>query len=59
LEGREKKIFKERDEKLETAREQRKQNRREEKLYPFQHWSSSKGMTINPLTQQGQFSISS
>jgi putative transposase len=59
LEGREKKIFKERDEKLETAREQRKQNRREEKLYPFQHWSASKGMTINPLTQQGQFSISS
>jgi putative transposase len=58
LEGREKKIFKERDEKLETAREQRMQIRREEKLYPFEHLSASKGITINPLTQQGQFSIS-
>lgn len=58
LEGREKKIFKERDDKLEAAREQRKQKRREEKRHLTQHRSNPKGTTINPLTQQGQFSIS-
>ena len=59
LEGREKKIFKERDKKLVTAREQRKQKRREEKFHHSQHWSATKVITLNPLTQQGQFSNSS
>lgn len=55
LEGREKKIFKERDDKLELAREKRKERRREAKCHPTQQRINPE---INPLTQQGQFSIS-
>jgi len=58
LEGRDKQIFKERDNKLEAAREARKQKRREEKSPLIQHRRAPEGVTINPLTQQGQFSIS-
>ena len=53
LEGREKQIFKERDSKLEAAREARKQKRRQEKHHPAQHQQTSKRETFNPLTQQG------
>lgn len=59
LEGREKQIFEERDRKLEAARSARKQKRREEKHHPSQHQKALKGDNINPLTQQGCFSISS
>lgn len=59
LEGREKQIFKERDSKLEAARDARKQKRREEKYRPAHHRAIPAGKAINPLTQQGQFSISS
>jgi len=53
LEGREKQIFKERDNKLETAREARKQKRRQEKHHPAQHQQHPERETFNPLTQQG------
>jgi transposase InsO family protein len=57
LEGRETKIFKERDNKLETAREKRKQNRRKGKNHISPHPIAPKGI-INPLTQDGRFSNS-
>ncbi len=53
LEGRDKQIFKERDSKLEGAREARKQKRRQEKLRPAQHQQALERETFNPLTQQG------
>ena len=53
LEGREKQIFKERDNKLEAAREARKQKRRQEKHHPAQHQQHPERETFNPLTQQG------
>ena len=53
LEGRDKQIFKERDSKLEVAREARKQKRRQEKLRPAQHQQALERETFNPLTQQG------
>ena len=58
LEGREKQIFKERDSKLEAAREARKQKRRLEKFRPAQHHSVPERETFSPLTQQGCFSNS-
>lgn len=58
LEGRDKQIFKERDSKLEAAREARKQKRRQEKLRPVQHHVAMEREIFNPLTQQGYFSIS-
>ena len=59
LEGRDKQIFKERDQKLEAARAARKQKRLEEKRRPAQHQVPATGDTLNSLTQQGRFSISS
>ena len=53
LESREKQIFKERDNKLETAREARKQKRRQEKYLPAQHQQTPERETFNPLTQEG------
>ncbi len=53
LEGREKQIFKERDNKLEAAREARKQKRRQEKHLPAQQQRTPERETFNPLTQQG------
>ena len=53
LEGREKQIFKERDNKLEAAREARKQKRRQEKHHPAQQQRTPERETFNPLTQQG------
>jgi len=53
LEGIETTIFKERDTKLETAREARKQKRRLEKHRPAQHQQPPERETFNPLTQQG------
>jgi len=53
LEGREKQIFKERDSKLEAARDARKQKRRQEKLRPAQHRSAPEEESFNQLTQQG------
>jgi len=58
LEGRDKQIFTERDQKLEAAREARKQKRLEGKRRPALHQSLTPGETFNSLTQQGQFSIS-
>ena len=58
LEGREKQIFKDRDNKLEAAREARKQKRRQEKHRPAQHHRVVVSETFNPLTQQGCFSNS-
>jgi transposase InsO family protein len=59
LEGRDQQIFKERDSKLEAARELRKQKRLEEKRRPALHQKPSSGEIVNSLTQEGQFSISS
>lgn len=53
LESREKTIFKDRDNKLETAREARKQKRRQEKHLPAQQQRIPERETFNPLTQQG------
>ncbi len=53
LENREKTIFKERDNKLDAAREARKQKRRQEKHHPAQHQHAQERETLNPLTQQG------
>lgn len=53
LEGQDKQIFKERDNKLESAREARKQKRRQEKHLPVQHQQAPERETFNPLTQQG------
>jgi len=58
LDGRDKQIFTERDQKLEAAREARKQKRLEEKRRPALHQILTPGGTINSLTQQGQLSIS-
>jgi len=58
LEGREKQIFTERDQKLEAAREARKQKRLAEKQQPIPHQQHMDGKNINPLTQQRLFSIS-
>jgi transposase InsO family protein len=58
LDGQEKQIFKERDSKLEAARETRKQKRRQEKLWPAQHHRVPEREIFNPLTQQGSFSNS-
>jgi len=41
------------DNKLEAAREARKQKRRQEKHHPAQHQQIPEGETFNPLTQQG------
>ena len=54
--GRDKQIFKERDQKLEAARDARKEKRLEEKnLHSFHR----QAQRFNSLTQQGQLSISS
>ena len=53
LEGREKQIFKERDSKLEAARDARKQKRRQEKKQPAQHRNTPGKTSFNELTQQG------
>jgi transposase InsO family protein len=58
LKGRDQQIFKERDSKLEAARELRKQKRLEEKRRPALHQKPSPGEIVNSLTQEGQFSIS-
>jgi putative transposase len=59
LEGRDQKIFTERDKKLEAAREARKQKRLEEKRRPaLHHPMPSSGGPFNSLTHQGQLSIS-
>lgn len=58
LEGRDKQIFRERDQKLEAAREARKQKRLEEKRRPVPHQIPVVGVTFNSLTQQKLFSIS-
>jgi transposase InsO family protein len=59
LEGRDKQIFTERDQKLEAAREARKQKRLKEKQYPVPCPIPATGETFNSLTQQSLFSISS
>jgi putative transposase len=53
LDGRDKKIFTERDQKIEAAREARKQKRLEEKRRPVLHQTPTPGDTFNSLTQQG------
>jgi transposase InsO family protein len=53
LEGREKQIFKERNSKLEAARDARKQKRRQEKQQPAQHRSAPEKEPFIQLTQQG------
>lgn len=58
LEGRDKQIFKERDQKLEAAREARKQKRLTEKQRSRPCQTLATGDTFNSLTQQGLFSIS-
>jgi transposase InsO family protein len=58
LEGRDQQIFTERDQKLEAAREARKQKRLEEKRRPaLHHPMPSSGAPFNSLTHQGQLSI--
>jgi transposase InsO family protein len=59
LAGRDQQIFRERDRKLEAARETRKQKRLEEKRRPALFQMPTPGETSNSLTQQGQLSISS
>jgi putative transposase len=59
LEGRDKQIFTERDQKLEAARETRKQKRLEEKHRPALHQSPTPGGRFNSLTQQVPLSSSS
>jgi len=59
LKGRDKQIFTERDQKLEAAREARKQKRLKEKQRPVLRQIPAAGDTFNSLTQQGLFSISS
>jgi putative transposase len=58
LEGRDGAIFKERDQKLEAAREARKQKRREMRLSHDAKQITSTAVTINQLTQQARFSTS-
>ncbi len=59
MDGRDKQIFAERDQKLDAARAALKQKWLEEKRRPAHHLPPTAGETFNPLTQQGQFSISS
>ncbi len=59
LEGREKQIFTERDQKLEAAREARKQKRLAEKHQRVPHQKQAGGENLNSLTHQECFSISS
>jgi transposase InsO family protein len=59
LEGREKQIFTERDQKLEAAREARKQKRLAEKQQRIPHQKQADRESLNSLTQQVCFSISS
>lgn len=59
LERRDKQIFTERDQKLEAAREARKQKRLKEKQRPVPCQTPAAGDTFYSLTQQGLFSISS
>jgi len=59
LEGRDTRIFKERDQKLEAAREARKQKRIEKRNSFDSLKTSTISNNINQLTQQTQFSISS
>ena len=59
LKGRDKQIFTERDQKLEAAREARKQKRLKEKQRPVLRQIPAAGDTFNSLTQQWLFSISS
>lgn len=59
LEGRDKQIFIERDQKLETAREARKQKRLKEKQRPVPCQILEAGDTFNSLAEHGLFSISS
>jgi putative transposase len=58
LEGRDARIYKERDQKLKVAREARKQNRREMRPSLDTKQITSTAATINQLTQQDRFSIS-
>lgn len=58
LEGRDTQIFKERDQKLEAAREARKQKRLAMRLSLDSKQISTTADTINQLTQQSRFSIS-
>jgi len=58
LEGRDTQIFKERDQKLEAAREARKQKRLEMRLSLDSKQISTTADPINQLTQQSRFSIS-
>jgi transposase InsO family protein len=58
LEGREKEIFTQRNQKRTAAREARKQMRLAEKQQPEQQQFHEDGKYINPLTQQDRFSIS-
>jgi len=59
LEGRDKQIFTERDQKLEAARAARKQKRSVEKRRPVYQQAQGTEKTFNSLTQQELFSISS
>ena len=59
LEGRDKQIFTERDQKLEAARAARKQKRSVEKRRPVYQQAQATEKTFNSLTQQELFSISS
>lgn len=58
LEGRDEQIFKERDRKLEAAREIRKQKRQEKKNYFTPRPTHAAVEAVNSLTHQEQFSIS-
>ena len=58
LEGRDTQIFTERDQKLEVAREVRKQKRLEMRLRPDSQQISANAANFNSLTQQDNFSIS-
>jgi hypothetical protein len=58
LEGRDRQIFKERDQKLEAAREARKQKRLEMRPALASGKTSTTAENINQLTQQPRFSIS-
>ena len=59
LQGKDTQIFKERDQKLEAAREARKQKRIEKRNSFDSLKTSTISNNINQLTQQTQFSISS
>jgi hypothetical protein len=59
LEGRDKQIFKEREQKLEAAREARKQKRLKEKQRPVSFQTPAAGGIFNSLTQQELFFIPS